>query len=110
MNTKKWPVLAQILIALGCIGGLAGIIRGLSSKGVLDAIFGITGLIIFWNVYKFKPWALKGLTILLALNIIFMLFNIFYGTPLIVGIIAIALNGFIIYYFNSAVIKVLFSS
>ena len=110
METKKWPVLAQILIALGCIGGLMGIARGFSNTGVLDIIFGIAGLVIFWNIYKFKPWALKGLTILLALNIIFMLFSIFYGVPLLMGIIAITLNGFIIYYFNSAKIKVLFFS
>jgi hypothetical protein len=110
METKKWPVLAQILIALGCINGFAGISRGLYSHGVLDIIFGIAVLVIFWNVYKFKSWALKGLVIVLVLNIIFTLLTIFQSVQPVIGIIAIAINGFIIYYFNSEKIKVLFSS
>ncbi|MDP2940012.1 MAG: hypothetical protein Q8O13_08040 [Candidatus Omnitrophota bacterium] len=110
MDAKKWSILAQILIALGCLSGLRGIIWGLSNKSVLDIIFGLAGLIIFWSVYKFKTWALTGLTVVLSLNIIFTLFGIFGGLPLIIGVIVIALNGFIIYYFNSQTIKNLFLS
>lgn len=109
MDRKKWPVLAQILIALGCIGGLRGIIGGLSSSSVVDIIFGMAGLVIFWSVYKFKPWALLGLTVLLSLNILFMIFNMFGGMPPVMGIIIITVNGLIIYYFNSKTIKELFA-
>lgn len=110
MDAKKWPILAQILVALGCLGGLRGVIWGLSNKSILDIIFSLAGLIIFWSVYKFKTWALTGLTVVLLLNIIFTLFSIFGGLPLIMGVIAIALNGFTIYYFNSETIKNLFLS
>ena len=110
MDTKKWPILAQILIALGCLGGIRGILSGAMANSILDIVFGVAILVIFWSVYKLKPWALMGLTIVLSLNIILMLINIFGGMPIIIGIIMIALNGFIIYYFNSSAIKSLFSA
>lgn len=110
MDVKKWPVLAQILIALGCFGGLRGIIGGLSSQNVLDVIFGIAALAIFWSVYKFKTWALKSLIIFLSLNILFMIISILRGMPPVIGVTVIFLNGFIIYYFNSKEIKELFAS
>lgn len=108
MDSKKWPIFAQILIALGCIGGIRGILGGAMNSSILDFVFGIAILVIFWCVYKFKSWALMGLTIVLSLHIIFMLISIFRGTPIILGIIVIVLNGSIIYYFNSQTIKNLF--
>ncbi len=110
MDAKKWPVLAQVLIALGCINGLRGIIGGWAGQSIVDSIFGIAGLIIFWSVYKFKYWALIGLTILLSLNILSMILNMFGGTPPAMGIIMVAFNGLIIYYFNSKAIKNLFAA
>lgn len=110
MDVRKWPILAQIIIALGCLGGIRGIIWGLSNRSILDAILGLAGLVIFWCVYKFKAWALIGVTVILSLNIIFTILSIFNGFSPIVGIIVIVLNGFIIYYFNSQVIKKLFNS
>lgn len=110
MDAKKWPILAQILIALGCVSGFRGIIGGLVDRSILDIILGIVGLVIFWNVYKLKPWALTGLTIFLSVNILFVIVNILIGAPVIIGVIVAALNGLIIYYFNSPRIKILFSN
>jgi len=110
MDTKKWPTLAQVLIALGCIGGLMGIARGLAEKNVLAIVFGIAALVIFWSVYQFKPWALKGLTILLSLDILFVVVSIFIGgVPVVIGVIVLGIKGLILYYFNTKPIKALFA-
>lgn len=110
MDTKKWPTLAQVLIALGCIGGLMGITRGLAEKNMIEIVFGIAGLVIFWGVYQFKPWALKGLTILLSLDILFAVVSTFTGgVPVVLGVIALGIKGMILYYFNSKPIKALFA-
>ncbi|HSV43089.1 MAG TPA: hypothetical protein VLJ10_00915 [Candidatus Bathyarchaeia archaeon] len=110
MNTKKWSTLAQVLIALGCVGGLMGIARGLADKNILSIVFGIASFVIFWSVYQFKPWALKGLTILLSLDILFVVVSIVTGgVPVVLGVIALGIKGMILYYFNSKPIKVLFA-
>lgn len=109
MDTKKWPTLAQVLIALGCIGGLMGVTRGLAEKNMIEIVFGIAGLVIFWSVYQFKPWALKALTVLLALEILSFVVGIFTGgVPVVVGVIVLGIKGLILYYFNSKPIKALF--
>jgi len=58
MEQKRWPVLAQVLIALGVIGSMMSIVRGFSTQDILGGVLGIAALIIYWNVYKFKKWAL----------------------------------------------------
>ena len=58
MEQKRLPVLAQVLIALGVIGSMMSIVRGFSTQDILGGVLGIAALIIYWNVYKFKKWAL----------------------------------------------------
>ena len=108
MDPKKWPILAQILIGLGCIGGLRGVFFGIMQTAILDLLFGVLQLFIFWNLYKFRPWSIKAVTILFSLNIFSAVYLILIGAPIMTGLVIIALNGFIIYYFNSLKIKALF--
>lgn len=108
METKKWPVLAQILIGLGCIGGIRGVFLGITQMGIFDIAFGILQLFIFWNLYKFRPWSVKALTVLLSLNILSAVYLILIGMPIFTAVFIIVLNGMIIYYFNSSKIKALF--
>ena len=107
MENKKWPVLGQILIGLGVIGGLMNIVLGLSHKNILVIIVGIVGLVIYWNLYKFKKWALIGLNILLSLSIALTLVNIG-KTPNLILFVAIIYPALVLIYFNSAKIKELF--
>lgn len=73
MDSKKWPILAQVLIALGIIASLMNIVRGLLQKNILSLLLSIIGIVIWWSVYKFKKWALAGISIFLSLNIILTL-------------------------------------
>jgi len=107
VDTKKWPVLAQILIGLGVIGGLMNIIGGLYQKNIIMVIAGIAGFVIYWNVYKFKKWALIGLNILLSLSIALTLVNIG-RMPILILLVAIGISALVLIYFNSARIKELF--
>ena len=52
MQEKKWPVLAQVLIGLGCLGGLRGILSGLFQQDWITGIFGLAALVIFWCFYR----------------------------------------------------------
>lgn len=108
METKKWPILAQVLIGLGCVGGLRGIFIGITEAAILDLLFGALQLFIFWNLYRFRPWSIKAVTILFSLNILSAVYLILIGAPILTGAVILALNGFIIYYFNSRKIKALF--
>jgi len=110
VDTKKWPIVAQVLIGLGVVGGLMNIGGGLSQKNVISIIFGIIGLTIYWNVYKFKSWALIALNVLLFVNIILSLTGFFFlkGAFLLVCLVTIAYSAFVLVYFNSAKIKGLF--
>ncbi len=106
---KKWPVLAQVLIGLGCIGGLLGVGGLLFSKekDIIHGIMGVAGIVIWWNLYKFKPWALLALTILYVVSILFGIFALFQGAPLVFVIIGIVFQGLIIWYFNSPPVRTL---
>jgi hypothetical protein len=108
MEDKKWPVLGQVLIALGVIGSLMSIVRGFSTQDILGGILGIAALVIYWSVYKFKKWALTGLTILLSLTILLNLVGLFRGTPILICIMGIVISAVVLMYFNSAKIKELF--
>ena len=108
MEDKKWPVLAQVLIALGVIGSLMSVVRGFSTQDILGAILGIAALIIYWSVYKFKKWALTGLTILLSLTILLNLVSLFRGTPILICLMGIGISALVLIYFNSAKVKELF--
>ncbi len=107
MDTKKWPVFAQILIGLGVVGGLVNIAAGLSEKNVPVAIAGIIGLVIYWSFYKFKKWALIGMNILLSLGILTALLSIG-KIPNLILFVAIIYPGSVLFYFNSPKIKELF--
>ncbi len=108
MGTKKWPIIAQVLIALGVIGSLRNIVGGLSQPDTLGVISGIIGLLIYWNVYKIKSWALAGLNILLSLNIFLSLTNIFKGGLLPISLIVVGFSVLVLIYFNSTKIRTLF--
>lgn len=108
MDVKKWPVLAQVLIALGCIGSLMSIVRGLSQQDIVLIIFGIAGLVIYWSVYKIKNWALIGLNIFLSLNILLNLINFFSKGGMTLSIFAVGFSMLLLGYFNSPKVKELF--
>ncbi len=107
METKKWPLLAQIIIGLGVIGGLINIAAGLSQKNIPVIIAGIVGLVIYWSFYKFQKWALIGMNIVLSLSILTALLSIG-KLPNWILFVAIIYPGSVIFYFNSTKIKGLF--
>lgn len=104
METKKWPVLAQVLIGFGVIGGLINTFGGLYQKNIIMVIAGIIGLAIYWSFYKFQKWALTGLNILLSLSIAFTLLNVG-RLPNLVLFLAVIYSVLIMVYFNSKTIK-----
>ncbi|MCX5696656.1 MAG: hypothetical protein NTU54_01575 [Candidatus Omnitrophica bacterium] len=109
MDTKKWPVFAQVLIALGCIGSLISVVGGFAQSNIMVIIFGLAGLAIYWNVYRFKKWALIGLNILLSLNMALSLIAIFSQRGIVpVFIISLCLPILLLFYFNSSSIRQLF--
>ncbi len=104
MDTKKWPILAQILIGLGVISGLMNIAGGLWQKNILMIIAGMVGLVVYWNLYKFKEWALIGVNILLSLSILLALVNLG-KMPTLVLLFGIGYPALLLIYFNSTKIK-----
>ena len=104
MDTKKWPVLGQILIGLGVIGGIMNIASGLWQKNTIMIIASIVVLVIYWNIYKFKKWALIGLNIVLCLSIALTLVNIG-KMPTLILFFAICFPVLLLIYFNSTKIK-----
>lgn len=107
MDTKKWPVLGQVLIGLGVVGGLLNIAAGLNQKNIIAVTGGIIGLIIYWNVYKFKKWALIGLKIMLSLSIAVASLSI-RRLPYLILFAVIIYPASLILYFNSVKVKELF--
>lgn len=107
MDTKKWPLLAQILIGLGIISSLVNIYEGLLLKNLLGIVVGIIGLLIYWYVYKFKKWALIVLNILLSLSIAMALVSIG-KIPKLILFVAIIYPASLLLYFNSTKIRELF--
>ena len=107
MDTKKWPILAQILIGLGVIGGLVNMAAGLSQKNIPVIIVGIIGLVIYWSFYRLKKWALIAMNILLSLNILMALFNIG-RIPNLILFAIIIYPALVLFYFNSPKIRGLF--
>lgn len=76
--------------------------------GILNMLYGYAGLVIFWNVYKFEPWALTGLNVLLSVKILSVIILVFMGLKLSAAIIVISTTILILFYFNSSEIKKLF--
>jgi hypothetical protein len=105
MEKKTWPILPRILIGVGCVGGLAGIIKGLLQHGFIEFVFGAAGLIIYWSLYQFKRWALMALNVLLSLDMILLVIAMLGGLLVAVGLAGIAIKGVIMYYFNMQGIK-----
>ena len=112
----KWPVLGQVLIGLCLVGSVRGVLIGVFFganvlRGLIDAI----GLIIYWNVYKMKPWALVAFNIFVSLMLLFGLFVFLGGLAtsafLDLGLlIQIALSITALIYFNSSKSKELLKS
>ena len=80
---------------------------GLNQRNIIAVIGGIIGLIIYWNVYKFKKWALIGLNIMLSLSIAVALLSI-RRIPYLILFVVITYPALLILYFNSAKVKELF--
>lgn len=112
MRIKKWPILAQIIIALGLLISLHSVIMGILAISnvarILNILYGFAGLAIFWSVYKFEHWALTGLNILLSVKISSVIILVFMGLKLSAAIFAIIITALIVFYFNSSEIKKLF--
>jgi len=115
MPNKKWPVFAQLLIAIGVISSLRYIILSFLNGVFLQDIFGIlysiVGLVIYWSIYKLKKWALIGLNILLSFNIFLNLISFLNRSrPTLNCSIGIIFSVLMLIYFNfDKRIKKLFS-
>lgn len=101
MDTKKWPILAQVLIASGIFGSIAGVLKGLLGNDIVGLILGIAGIVIFWSFYKFKKWALTGINILLSLNILLNLITLFSTTGGMIYFVGICYSVLVLVYFNT---------
>ncbi len=110
MDQRKWPVGALIIIAWGLIVSVVGIVRGIMTPAIPDLLSGVIGLVLFYNVFKFTPWARIALIVLLSLNIVSIVILLFVGMPVVHGVIAIALTSSIIYYFSRQKIRQLFTA
>lgn len=108
MDNKKWPVLAQVLIALGLIGPGIGLVGTILTKSIPGVILSLAGLIVYWNFYQFKKWAKTGVNIFLVLNIISNLIMAFQGTKSSMYVVGVAFSVLVLVYFNSSSIKALF--
>lgn len=114
MNSKKWPGLAQLMIAIGVISSLRYIILSILSGMLLQDTFGllysIAGLVIFWSVYKLKSWAVVGLNIFLSVTIVLNLISFLNAMrPPLSCAIGIVFSVLMLAYFNSKKIKELFN-
>jgi hypothetical protein len=106
---KKWPVLAQIIIGLGCISGIMGTIAALAMANFFMLVIGVGTFYIFWAFYKFKPWAHQGVSILLTAIIIFDIFSTSMNkVPPAYGLAGVAFRGLILYYLHTPRIKGMF--
>jgi hypothetical protein len=106
---KRWPVLAQILIALGCGGGIISAWVGVNQKNMIIVGLGLLTAGIFWFFYQLKPWAQHAVNGLLAV-LIFTdgLSVILKEVNLSTGVMVMIFRGLILYYFNTKEIKALF--
>lgn len=119
MDTKKWPVIGQILLGSGCFIYFGMVGNGLMEQNYVDFLFGVGGFLLYWFVYKFNPMALKVLTGFLCSLLLWTLYSMLtfkkdpavdYSVAYFWGFATLAMYGFSIYYFNSSKIKGLFSS
>ena len=110
MESKKWPILAQCIIAWGLIvTGTRNIVLGISKDDWIYLGIGFVAFVIFWNVYRRKQWALVGLNLLLSFNILSVgSFMFMKRINFIEGIVPIIVCSVTLYYFNSKTIKALF--
>ena len=122
VERKKWPVFAQILIGLTMISSLGGLSRAWFQRQPVNAVLPLAGLVIGWNIYKFTPWALNALRVLLSVNLLLTValfltalsrpLPYLDSVPLWVGWMgpacALAWNIFVLVYFQSKKVKGLF--
>jgi len=105
MAEKKLPALGQVIIIVGIVGSLLAIVTGVANKDVLNFLAGTVGLVIFWGLFRLKPWSVTAVSILLSIRIIWTLILVVKGFSLAAGIPSLLISGFIIYYFNSSKLK-----
>jgi len=106
---KRWPILAQIIIALGCGGGLISIWAGVTQQNWLVAAFGLICTVIFWSFYQLQPWAPRAINALLIGLLISDVMTIALGmVQVVMGICVVVFRALMLFYFNSPRIKSLF--
>lgn len=106
---RRWPILAQILMALGCGGGLISAWAGFSHQNWLVGIFGLVSAFLFWSFYQFKPWAHRAVIFLLGGLLISDILTALAGLvdALSAGVV-IAFRILVLVYFNTPGIKAFF--
>jgi predicted membrane channel-forming protein YqfA (hemolysin III family) len=118
--SKKWPVLAQLIIAIGVLNGIGylaiatlyGLEKGFKGYTYyfLTFLLGIAGIIIYWNFYKLKKWAITGLNIYLSISIVLFMLSFFSKAPdVLMSSFGIVFLVSVLIYFNSKKIRNLFA-
>ena len=106
---KRWPIIAQIIIALGCGGGVISLWAGLNQKNWLVAAFGLITTFIFWSFFQLRDWAPRAVNALLLGLLITDILTVAFGmVDVMIGVCALVFRGLILYYFNTKEIKTLF--
>jgi len=118
------PLGVTILAILAAIGGVFGLLAGLAAIGLGGLAGGVIGgadigdlivlaisvleLALAYGFWTLRPWAWQFGVILSAVNIVIALLGalgIFFAPSWGSAIIAIAINGVILYYLNRAEIR-----
>lgn len=106
---QRWPVLAQIIIALGFGGGLISAWAGFSHQNWMVAAFGLLSAFLFWSFYQFKPWAHRAVIFLLGGLLISDILTAVSGlVDALSASLVIAFRALILVYFNTPRIKAFF--
>ncbi|GEM_PF-6612594 len=115
VEERKWPVPAQIILALGCLAGVGGVVGGLLRGSIPGVLVSLALFIIYWGAYMFQRWAWRAISILIVINIAGMLAGLLFDSGMSVNIvtvgvvvIALAVNALLLWYFNSRGIRALF--
>lgn len=99
---KKWPILAQVIIAANCariVLGVFSVFSGQWANGIEPAI----SAVLFWNLYKFKKWALYALDVLWVISVLIAGYSVATGHSNLIFTIVFPL--LMLWYFNTKPIK-----
>lgn len=101
---RTWPLAAKVIIFLGCIGNLRNLFAFMMREDLFAGVVGVTGLVIWWYIYKFKLWGLLALNVLVLISIFMMIIKLMSGAAtLLNGFIGIGIQlGLLIYFDNKA--------